>query len=33
IKAAFPQYKIVGISARYGNNIEGFYDTLISMAG
>ncbi|MBT3464930.1 GTP-binding protein, partial [archaeon] len=29
IKAAFPQYKIVGISARYGNNIEGFYDTLI----
>lgn len=29
IEAAFPQYKIVGISAQKGNNIKEFYDTLI----
>lgn len=33
IQAAFPQYKVVGISARFGNNIDKFYEELISMAG
>lgn len=33
IEAAFPQYDIVGISAKYGKNIEEFYDKLIKMAG
>ncbi|MBD3259257.1 GTP-binding protein [Candidatus Woesearchaeota archaeon] len=32
IEAAFPQYDIVGISAQYGNNIDKFYDALISTA-
>lgn len=31
IKAAFPQYPIVGISAKYGKNIENFYDQIFSM--
>jgi predicted GTPase len=26
IKAAFPQYPVVGISAKYGKNIEDFYE-------
>ena len=32
IEAAFPQYKIVGISAKYGENVEKFYETLLEMA-
>lgn len=32
IKAAFPQYEIVGISAKYGKNIEQFYDQLVDFA-
>lgn len=28
IEAAFPQYDVVGISAKYGNNIEEFYESL-----
>lgn len=28
IKAAFPQYDIVGISAKYGKNLEEFYEQL-----
>lgn len=32
MKAAFPQYNIVGISAQQGNNIEQFYDTLIKVS-
>ncbi len=28
IESAFPQYKVVGVSAKYGRNINKFYDTL-----
>jgi small GTP-binding protein len=28
VQAAFPQYKVVGISAQKGHNIENFYDSL-----
>ncbi|PIZ51020.1 GTP-binding protein [Candidatus Woesearchaeota archaeon CG_4_10_14_0_2_um_filter_33_13] len=31
IKAAFPQYEVVGISAKYGKNIEDFYETLFKV--
>ena len=33
LKAAFPQYTIVGISAKYGTNIEEFYKALFEVAG
>jgi len=33
IEAAFPQYKVIGISAKYGNNIDDFYKELIALAG
>ena len=32
IKAAFPQYQVVGISAKYGKNIEEFYEELFKVA-
>ncbi len=32
IEAAFPQYKVIGMSAKFGTNMDGFYETLISMA-
>ncbi|MBI2151941.1 50S ribosome-binding GTPase [Candidatus Woesearchaeota archaeon] len=32
MKAAFPQYEIVGISAKYGKNIEDFYEQLFKLA-
>ncbi len=32
IEAAFPQYKVVGISAKYGTGIDEFYEELIKMA-
>ena len=32
IKAAFPQYEVVGISAKYGKNIEHFYENLFKLA-
>jgi len=31
IENAFPQYKVVGISAKYGNNINDFYDELFNL--
>jgi len=31
IKAAFPQYEIVGISAKYGKNVESFYEQLFRL--
>lgn len=31
VQAAFPQYKIVGISAKYGKNIEEFYEELFKL--
>lgn len=33
IEAAFPQYKVVGISAKQGNNIDSFYEALFEMVG
>jgi len=32
IQAAFPQYKVVGISAKYGKNVEDFYEELFKLA-
>ena len=32
IKAAFPQYEVVGISAKYGKNVEEFYEQLFKIA-
>lgn len=31
IEAAFPEYDVVGISARYGKNIEEFYESLFRL--
>jgi len=31
VKAAFPQYEIVGISAKYGKNTEEFYEQLFKL--
>ena len=31
IEAAFPQYKIVGVSAKFGNNINHFYESLFKL--
>ena len=31
IKSAFPQYEVIGISAKYGNNIEELYDQLFKL--
>lgn len=33
IKNAFPQYDVVGISAKYGKNMEEFYEALFKLAG
>jgi GTPase len=33
IQAAFPQYEVVGISAKYGNNINKFYEGLFALVG
>ena len=33
VQAAFPQYPIVGISAKYGKNIEQFYEQLFKTIG
>ena len=33
IEAAFPQYDVVGISAKYGKNIDEFYEALFVVAG
>ena len=32
IKSAFPQYEVVGISAKKGNNMEAFYASLFNVA-
>ena len=32
IKAAFPQYEVVAISAKYGQNIDNFYEQLFKLA-
>ena len=32
IEAAFPEYDVIGISAKFGKNIEEFYESLFSLA-
>jgi len=32
VEAAFPEYEVVGISARYGKNMEEFYESLFRLA-
>jgi small GTP-binding protein len=31
VQAAFPQYQIVGVSAKYGKNIKNFYESLLKL--
>lgn len=31
IQSAFPQYEVIGISAKFGNNLEDFYDALFKV--
>ncbi|MBW2964442.1 GTP-binding protein, partial [Candidatus Woesearchaeota archaeon] len=33
IKSAFPQYEVIGISAKKGTNMEEFYEALFRLAG
>jgi len=33
IEAAFPQYEVIGISGKYGKNIDKFYEALFTFAG
>jgi len=33
VQSAFPQYHVVGISAKYGNNIDEFYEGLFKVVG
>ncbi len=33
VEAAFPQYSVVGISAMKGENMDGFYEALLALAG
>jgi len=32
VRAAFPQYDVVGVSAKYGHNISEFYDAIFKIA-
>ena len=32
IEAAFPEYDVIGISARYGKNLEEFYESIFKLA-
>ncbi len=33
VQAAFPQYNVIGMSAKYGNNIDKFYEALFALMG
>lgn len=33
VESAFPQYSVIGISAKYGKNMEAFYESLFELAG
>jgi len=33
VESAFPEYDVVGISAKYGTNMEEFYESLFKLAG
>ncbi|MFC2134076.1 Era-like GTP-binding protein [Bacteroidota bacterium] len=32
VQSAFPQYEVIGISAKFGNNLDEFYETLFRLA-
>jgi len=32
VKAAFPQYSVIGLSAKYGKNVDNFYEQLFKLA-
>lgn len=32
VEAAFPEYKVIGISAKYGKNIDNFYEEVFKLA-
>ena len=32
VEAAFPEYEVVGISARYGKNMDEFYESVFKLA-
>ena len=32
IESAFPQYEVIGVSAKYGTNMDEFYDALFKFA-
>jgi len=32
IESAFPEYEVIGISAKYGKNIEEFYESLFKLS-
>ena len=32
IEAAFPEYEVVGISAKYGKNLDGFYESIFKLS-
>ena len=32
VEAAFPEYDVVGISAKYGKNLEEFYESVFKLA-
>ena len=32
-QSAFPQYEVIGISAKYGKNMDEFYEGLFALAG
>src|SRR3989338_6047172 len=32
IESAFPEYEVIGVSARYGKNLEEFYESIFRMA-
>jgi GTPase Era involved in 16S rRNA processing len=32
IEAAFPEYEVVGISAKYGENLEEFYESIFKLS-
>jgi len=31
VQAAFPQYDVIGISAKYGTNVDNFYESLFKI--
>lgn len=33
VQSAFPQYEVIGISAKYGKNTDKFYEALFALAG